>query len=101
MRRIWRAAPSICWSVISREYFTSAEASRFPGSNSRGLIFDKAGVTANLLPTNEREYRTTARRPKYSALENARLRVHGIAPMPPLGQAVEEYLEARKRFIQS
>jgi dTDP-4-dehydrorhamnose reductase len=33
------------------------------------LVFEKAGITANLTPTNEREYRTAARRPKYSALE--------------------------------
>ncbi|HYA18998.1 MAG TPA: dTDP-4-dehydrorhamnose reductase [Bryobacteraceae bacterium] len=62
------------------------------------LIFEKAGVTADLNPTNEREYRTAARRPRYSALDNARLRECGIAPMPPLAQAVEEYLVARKRF---
>ena len=63
------------------------------------LIFEKANVSANLTPTNEREYRTAAKRPKYSALENARLRVHGIAPMPPLAQAVEEYMESRKRLL--
>lgn len=63
------------------------------------LIFAKAGVAANLTPTNEREYRTAARRPRYSALENARLRVHGIAPMPPLAQAVEEYLKSRQKFL--
>ena len=28
------------------------------------LIFDKAGIAADLLPTNEREYRTAARRPR-------------------------------------
>ena len=62
------------------------------------LIFEKAGVSADLTPTNEREYRTAARRPRYSALDNARLRECGIAPMPPLAQAVEEYLIARKQF---
>ena len=62
------------------------------------LIFEKAGVTANLTPTNDREYRTAANRPKYSALENARLRVYNIAPMPPLAEAIEEYLVARKQF---
>jgi len=62
------------------------------------LIFEKAGVAANLTPTNEREYRTLATRPKFSALENARLRVHGIAPMPPLGDAVGEYFVARQGF---
>lgn len=63
------------------------------------LIFEKASIIANLTPTNEREYRTAAKRPKYSALENARMRVHGLAPMPPLAQAVEEYLESRKQLL--
>ncbi len=62
------------------------------------LIFEKAGVTANLTPTNEREYRTTANRPKFSALENARLRVHGITAMPSLADAVGEYFAARNQF---
>ncbi len=59
------------------------------------LIFEKAGVQADLTPTNEREYRTTARRPKFSALENARMRECGIAPMPPLAEAVASYIAAR------
>jgi dTDP-4-dehydrorhamnose reductase len=63
------------------------------------LIFEKAGVAANLTATNEREYRTAAKRPKYSALENARVRANGIAPMPPLAKAVEEYLKSRKKFV--
>jgi dTDP-4-dehydrorhamnose reductase len=63
------------------------------------LIFAKAGVKANLTPTNEREYRTQARRPKFSALENARLRVCNIAPMPSLAEAVEAYLVVRKQYL--
>ncbi len=62
------------------------------------LIFDKAGIAANLTPTNEREYRTLANRPKFSALENARLRVHGIAPMPSLEEALGAYFVARNLF---
>lgn len=62
------------------------------------LIFEKAGIAANLTPTNEREYRTAARRPRYSALENERLRESNIAPMPPLAEAVEAYLAARKKY---
>ncbi len=62
------------------------------------LIFETSGTAANLTPTNEREYRTAASRPKFSALENARLRTHKIAPMPPLAQAMEEYLVARRQF---
>lgn len=60
------------------------------------LILEKAGMqSADLRPTNEREYRTPARRPKYSALENARMRVTGLTPMPPLANAVDEYLKRR------
>jgi dTDP-4-dehydrorhamnose reductase len=63
------------------------------------LIFEKADVAANLTPTNEREYRTLATRPKFSALENARIRVHGVAAMPPLGDAVGEYFVARQGSV--
>jgi dTDP-4-dehydrorhamnose reductase len=63
------------------------------------LIFQKAGVEAQLSPTNEREYRTAARRPRFSALENARMRVEKILPMPTLETAIEEYLTARKKYL--
>jgi dTDP-4-dehydrorhamnose reductase len=56
------------------------------------LIFEAAGVTPELTATNSREYRTIARRPKFSALENKRLAEVGIAPMPPLAEAVAAYL---------
>ena len=60
------------------------------------LIFDRAGIEVDLQPTDEREYRTAARRPKFSALDNARMRDCGIEPMPPLTDAVASYLAARK-----
>jgi len=63
------------------------------------LIFTKAGVSAQLSPTNEREYRTAARRPKFSALDNARMRTEKLQPMPPLEAAVEEYLAARQKYL--
>ncbi len=59
------------------------------------LIFKEAGLTPELRPTNEREFRTAARRPKYSALSNAKLESAGIAPMPSLDEAVRDYLKAR------
>ena len=46
-------------------------------------------------PTNEREFRTAARRPKYSALSNGKMESLGIAPMPDLDRAIAEYLKAR------
>ena len=60
------------------------------------LIFDSAGLSPALTATDEKEYRTAARRPRFSALSNAKLEAAGIAPMPPLREAVRDYLEARK-----
>lgn len=59
------------------------------------MIFEVAGVKPVLHPTNEREFRTAARRPRYSALSNAKMEKAGIAPMPPLRQAVETYFRQR------
>jgi dTDP-4-dehydrorhamnose reductase len=59
-------------------------------------IFDLAGLTPSLQPTDEREYRTAARRPKYSALSNEKLNAAGIQPMPSFRDAVAAYLDARK-----
>ncbi len=60
------------------------------------LIFELAGESPALQPTDEREYRTAARRPKFSALSNAKLEAAGIAPMPALREAVADYLHARE-----
>ena len=59
------------------------------------LIFEAAGLDPTLTPTNEREYRTSARRPKFSALSNAKMERLGIAPMPPLREALEDYFARR------
>ncbi len=58
-------------------------------------IFDAAGVKPPLKPTNEREFRTAARRPAYSALSNGKMECLGIAPMPSLDTAIRAYMEAR------
>jgi dTDP-4-dehydrorhamnose reductase len=63
------------------------------------LIFEAAGVSPHLTPTTEHEYRTAARRPKYSALSNEKIERAGIAPMPPLRKAIEEYMVSRERVI--
>ncbi|HEX4751032.1 MAG TPA: dTDP-4-dehydrorhamnose reductase [Bryobacteraceae bacterium] len=60
------------------------------------MIFETAGLTPQLQPTDEREYRTAARRPKYSALSNSKLEAAGITPMPPLREAVADYFRARQ-----
>ena len=62
-------------------------------------IFEAAGLNPPLKPTNEREFRTAARRPKYSALSNAKIEALGIAPMPSLDAAIKEYLGSRKNRL--
>ena len=59
------------------------------------LIFESANVNAELKPTNEREYRTAARRPKFSALSNAKLESVGVKPMPPLAETLAQYWASR------
>ncbi len=59
------------------------------------LIFATAGLSPSLQPTDEREYRTAARRPKYSALSNSKLEAAGIQPMPPIREALRDYFEKR------
>ena len=60
------------------------------------LIFELAGLSPSLQPTDEREYRTAARRPKFSALSNSKIEAAGIAPMPPFREALSNYLKARQ-----
>jgi dTDP-4-dehydrorhamnose reductase len=65
------------------------------------MIFRIAGVDPEVKPTSEREFRTAARRPKYSALSNAKMESCGIEPFPPLEAAVRLYMEARARATMS
>jgi dTDP-4-dehydrorhamnose reductase len=58
-------------------------------------IFAAAQVNPPLKPTNEREFRTAARRPRYSALSNRKMESLGIEPMPTLDDAIRIYLEQR------
>jgi dTDP-4-dehydrorhamnose reductase len=64
------------------------------------MIFRAAGLHPELKPTNEREFRTAARRPKYSALSNAKMERCGIEPLPPIETAVRLYIEERSRRVR-
>jgi dTDP-4-dehydrorhamnose reductase len=60
-------------------------------------IFAIAGITdAALKATSEREYRTAARRPKYSPLDNRKMESLGLPPMPPIEEALMMYFAARR-----
>ncbi|HEY1338995.1 MAG TPA: dTDP-4-dehydrorhamnose reductase [Bryobacteraceae bacterium] len=63
------------------------------------LIFEVAGLQPALRATNEREYRTAARRPRYSPLSNAKMERLGLEPMPALRTAVERYFALRERPV--
>lgn len=63
------------------------------------MIFEVAGLQPRLKPTNEREFRTAARRPKYSALSNQKMESLGITPMPPLDIAIRDYLSKRGQAV--
>ena len=65
------------------------------------MIFEVAGLKPELRPTNEREYRTPAHRPRYSALSNAKMEALGLPPMPPLRDAVEEYFRLRREAVSA
>ncbi len=65
------------------------------------LIFEVAGLHPMLLATSEREYRTAARRPKYSALANAKMERLGLAPLPPLREALETYFAERRQAVST
>ena len=59
------------------------------------------GRTVEVHPTSEREYRTAARRPKFSALSNAKMENAGLEPMPPLKEALRLYFAAREKMLSS
>jgi dTDP-4-dehydrorhamnose reductase len=63
------------------------------------LIFEVAGLSPVVKATNEREHRTAARRPKFSALSNAKMERCGCTPMPPMRDVVKDYMERRTHEV--
>jgi dTDP-4-dehydrorhamnose reductase len=61
------------------------------------MIFAISRLEPRLMPTNEREYRTAARRPKYSALSNGKIERLGLEAMPTLETALQQYFAVRNR----
>jgi dTDP-4-dehydrorhamnose reductase len=60
-------------------------------------IFDAAGLNVELHRTNANGYRTPARRPRYSALSNAKAEHLGVPRMPSLDDCLRSYMEARAK----
>jgi dTDP-4-dehydrorhamnose reductase len=65
------------------------------------MIFEEAGIQPEVRATTQREYRTDARRPKFSALANRKMEALGVQPMPPLRDAVRAYMSARNRIVNA
>jgi dTDP-4-dehydrorhamnose reductase len=55
-------------------------------------IFQLSGTSADLTPTTSAAYKAPARRPRYSVLENKRLKELGLNRMLPWRDALAEYL---------
>ena len=62
-------------------------------------IFEAAGIAPTLHATNEREYRTPARRPRFSALSNAKMESVGVQALPTLPEVLKIYFEQRARKV--
>ena len=60
-------------------------------------ILDQTGLRAEIAPSNRREYKTAAVRPRHAGLSNARIEAAGIERMPPLDEALTDYLRRREK----
>jgi dTDP-4-dehydrorhamnose reductase len=57
-----------------------------------GAIFELSGLQADLKPTTSERFKAPASRPRYSVLENKRLKDLGLNQMLPWREALREYL---------
>jgi dTDP-4-dehydrorhamnose reductase len=58
-------------------------------------IFELSGITADLSPTTSDLYKTPALRPRYSVLENARLKQLGLNQMRHWREGLSDYLKSK------
>lgn len=59
-------------------------------------VFELSGLNPDLRRATSDEYRTPAKRPSYSVLENARLKCLGMDNLKPWEDALADYLEGRR-----
>ena len=57
-------------------------------------IFEKTNTRATLVPATCADFPSPVRRPRYSVLDNARLRAQGLDQMPAWETALDEYLKS-------
>jgi dTDP-4-dehydrorhamnose reductase len=61
-------------------------------------IFEYSGMTVTVTPVSAHDMPSMAPRPKYSVLENRRLKKLGLDQMQPIDIALQAYLKARERI---
>ena len=64
-------------------------------------IFEYSGMTVTVIPVSWRDMPSLAPRPRYSVLENRRLKALGLDQMQPIDVALQGYLKARERMSRS
>jgi len=62
-------------------------------------IFELAGMDVKVTPVLSSEFPTPAVRPRYSVLENARLKELGLDCMPSIDEALQAYLASRRKVF--
>lgn len=83
-------APSGIWNVVNSGAATWYDFAR--------RIVARAVPSATVAPVSSSEYRTAARRPSYSVLDNAKVSA-ALGPMRPWQEALDRYLLAKGHSI--
>ncbi len=60
-------------------------------------IAQAGGKDADISPVTHRDFQTVAKRPRYSALSNAKIESEGIVAIPNLDECLRDYMKMRKR----
>jgi dTDP-4-dehydrorhamnose reductase len=66
-----------------------------------GEVLRLANISADITPVSTKEFRSKARRPAYSVLDNARMRALGIPEFRPWSEALAEFMRMERQRLES